>query len=304
MSHEPQHVPLVEEPDDEHNHNNSNTTNNSNNNDNNTTTAAVTNTNVFQLTVKTLTGQQFPVDLPLNNNNTPTNNNLKVIDVKQHIATTQDIPVNFQRLIFRGQELKDDEYIARYNIESGVVLHLVLRRENVQAQTVAVQPAHAQGNNEGVMAGGLGLFGMPVPAAVDGLDYMRITEAQRLGAAVKVFTFIDGVFLLIFALAYYPLFIGWLLCVCGYYGAHHYRWKFLILYMLYIILNVAVRLYWMTSADSASVGLISGLSIIVECFIFNIVFRFLRTLRAMSPAEREYLVARNRAGMMQGDAFV
>lgn len=47
--------------------------------------------------------------------------------MKQKIEQQEDIPSEQQRLIFGGRQLEDDKTIAHYGIDTGAIVHLVLR---------------------------------------------------------------------------------------------------------------------------------------------------------------------------------
>jgi len=52
---------------------------------------------------------------------------MKVEDIKQKICDKEDIPIDQQRMIYRGYQLSDDETLGRYKIGKESTLHLVLR---------------------------------------------------------------------------------------------------------------------------------------------------------------------------------
>ncbi|KAM0864497.1 hypothetical protein ACQ4PT_043882 [Festuca glaucescens] len=51
-----------------------------------------------------------------------------VLNLKEKIVDVAGIPVDQQRLIFRGRVLKDDHLLSEYHLEDGYTLHLVARR--------------------------------------------------------------------------------------------------------------------------------------------------------------------------------
>ncbi|KAM0833700.1 hypothetical protein ACQ4PT_064102 [Festuca glaucescens] len=74
-----------------------------------------------------------------------------VLNLKEKIVDVAGIPVDQQRLIFRGRVLKDDHLLSEYHLEDGYTLHLVARRaaegqpssgtseENLQANVNVVE---------------------------------------------------------------------------------------------------------------------------------------------------------------------
>lgn len=58
---------------------------------------------------------------------------LPVPALKEQIATTIGVPLEQQRLIYRGKVLKDDQFLSDHSVEDGDTLHLVARPQ-VQSQ--------------------------------------------------------------------------------------------------------------------------------------------------------------------------
>lgn len=67
--------------------------------------------------VKTLTGKEVSFDIEPDNN---------IKDIKEKVSKLEGIPVEQQRLIFAGKQLKDDSMLSHYKIEPGSVLHMIL----------------------------------------------------------------------------------------------------------------------------------------------------------------------------------
>ncbi|PIA39642.1 hypothetical protein AQUCO_02600238v1 [Aquilegia coerulea] len=63
--------------------------------------------------------------------------NMSVPSLKEKVASASGVPVEQQRLIFRGKVLKDDQLLSEYHVEDGDTLHLVVR-QLVQSQTPSV----------------------------------------------------------------------------------------------------------------------------------------------------------------------
>ncbi|GJZ68170.1 ubiquitin-like domain-containing protein CIP73 isoform X3 [Tanacetum coccineum] len=97
----------------------------------------------LEINVKTLDSQlhNFEVD-----------KNMLVSVFKEKIASEVDLPVEQQRLIFRGKVLKDEDHLSEYHVENGHTLHLVARQPS-EFQSSAGSPnadATARSNNTGL----------------------------------------------------------------------------------------------------------------------------------------------------------
>lgn len=79
----------------------------------------------FEINVKTLESQIYSFRV---------NKNMPVPSLKQKVASATGVPVEQQRLIFRGRVLKDDHLLSEYHVEDGHTLHLVVR-PTAQLQT-------------------------------------------------------------------------------------------------------------------------------------------------------------------------
>ncbi|KAF0908197.1 hypothetical protein E2562_023822 [Oryza meyeriana var. granulata] len=60
--------------------------------------------------------------------------NVPVLVLKEKIVEAAGVPVDQQRLIFRGRVLKDDHLLSEYHLEDGYTLHLVARRAAAEGQ--------------------------------------------------------------------------------------------------------------------------------------------------------------------------
>ncbi|XP_062190943.1 ubiquitin-like domain-containing protein CIP73 isoform X2 [Phragmites australis] len=67
--------------------------------------------------------------------------NVSVSVLKEKIVDATGVPLDQQRLIFRGRVLKDDHLLSEYHLEDGYTLHLVARR--------AAEAQHSSGTSEG-----------------------------------------------------------------------------------------------------------------------------------------------------------
>ena len=93
-----------------------------------------------ELYIKTLTGRTVTV---------PVWTDMGIVEVKEELERTLDIPVAHQRLIMSGKELVDSATIANYNIRRGHTIHLVLRLPGpaADADTDAAPAASASSNS-------------------------------------------------------------------------------------------------------------------------------------------------------------
>ncbi|XP_049390914.1 ubiquitin-like domain-containing protein CIP73 isoform X1 [Solanum stenotomum] len=76
------------------------------------------------LNIKTLDSQTYTFNV---------DKNLQVSALKDKLASQIGVPVEQQRLIFRGKVLKDNHLLSEYHVENGDTLHLVLRQSQLQA---------------------------------------------------------------------------------------------------------------------------------------------------------------------------
>ncbi|XP_060199902.1 ubiquitin-like domain-containing protein CIP73 isoform X1 [Lycium barbarum] len=76
-----------------------------------------------ELNIKTLDSQTYTFNV---------DKNMQVTALKDKIASHIGVPVEQQRLIFRGKVLKDNHLLSEYHVENGDTLHLVLRQSQSQ----------------------------------------------------------------------------------------------------------------------------------------------------------------------------
>ncbi|XP_042384536.1 ubiquitin-like domain-containing protein CIP73 [Zingiber officinale] len=94
----------------------------------------------IQINVKSLDSQIYTFSL---NRDTP------IPSLKEKVASASGIPVEQQRLIFRGKVLKDDHLLSDYHLEDGHTLHLVARPVEAQTQSGTVSGGQSHNNDQG-----------------------------------------------------------------------------------------------------------------------------------------------------------
>ena len=72
----------------------------------------------MQIFVATLTGRSITIIVESSDT---------IKNVKVKVKDKDGVPTNEQRLIYGGHELKDDQTLEDYSIQSDATLHLVLR---------------------------------------------------------------------------------------------------------------------------------------------------------------------------------
>ena len=71
-----------------------------------------------QFQIKTLSGKTLCCSL---------DPNMTIAQVKEHIAQSEHVQVDQQRLVYQGKQLEDKETLGYYQVGDGACLHLILR---------------------------------------------------------------------------------------------------------------------------------------------------------------------------------
>jgi len=232
------------------------------------------------ISIRTLTGQIIPIQLPLD----PT---LTVGNLKQAIEQEKGIPVDHQRLIFRGAELQDGSTLISASIGHECAVHLLLRRVEPVETAPRTQVDYGTGGQAGMIPVAIPVHDNPPPILM--MPHDRLIQIYRLGRAVRLFAIIDGIFLLIFALSYWLLSIAIILPICGYYGAQQYRRCYIYLYMLYLVGNVGLRIYLITLTSVVVWMLIYIVGILIELYIMRIVYNFDQMIKDLTDEDKRQL---------------
>jgi hypothetical protein len=113
---------------------------------------------------------------------------------------------------------------------------------------------------------------------------------RQLSKAVKMFSIIDVIFLIVWTFSYWLLALGIVLTICGYFGAKKYRPNLVLLYLVYLLLSIALRSYWISQmTDNALFCVVIGVGIAIELYIMRIVWIFFSRIRNLTEAERNRL---------------
>jgi len=253
------------------------TTNNSSdkdNKDNQSTSSPTSSAPTWKISVRTLTGQNIPVEL-----DSP--DTALIADVKNRLENQMNVPASFMRLIFAGRELVDTNKVLSYGIKEGDAIHLVLRQNPPVPRATPEEAGAARGDYQA----------LPIPAPVGGGDNNRVLQSWQLGRAVKMFSIVDGIFLLLWAFSMWPLLFAVLLAICGFYGATHYKLRYVCLYVVYLLFSIGIRIYWMTTYQTFFLTLVLVLGVLIEFYILNITVKFIKVIRRLTPADRAELAA-------------
>ncbi|PNT75321.1 hypothetical protein BRADI_1g30247v3 [Brachypodium distachyon] len=118
--------------------------------------------------------------------------NETVLNLKEKIVDAAGIPVDQQRLIFRGRVLKDDHLLSEYHLEDGYTLHLVARRTAEGQHSSGTSEEGTHGNVNVAANGGmlgdmsrtvrdiLGSLGLEMPGGVvNGAFSVPLTTAPE-----------------------------------------------------------------------------------------------------------------------------
>ena len=135
---------------------------------------------MVELTVKSTSGTSFKAEVPADST---------VLAVKEAIADQSKIPAQNQRLVFKGQVLKDDKtLVGDYGFKSGSAVHVVRgvgpasstpSPAAAPAPARAAAPAPAPATPLGLGLGGFGLGGFGLGGMPGGLDFNAMQRQMQ-----------------------------------------------------------------------------------------------------------------------------
>lgn len=136
-----------------------------------------------------------------------------------------------------------------------------------------------------------------VPIAIAEVRQINIDEeraqhlirVKALSFWVRIFAFIDVIFLIFWAFYEWPFAIAALLALAGYSGARHYNFGLVLLYFFYLLAAIGMRIYWMIEEKQIAFRVITVLAIVVEVYIASLVLQLLRDISKLTPEDRAIL---------------
>ena len=248
--------------------------------------------------LRTLSGQVMPLTFP-------TLSGVTVLDIKRRAEEVHQIPVSFQRLIFSGRELVDNELATSYGMDDGSMLHLLLRQASVP-QPVADAASAVDANGQPIAApigeDGQAIFNgvaIPIqppadPYAASEEDTIRLTATMQLARIIKILALINFMWLVLLAGENPGLMACGVLALAGCWGAHSYNKHMIALYALYPVCSIALRIYIMTQAASTELIVLLSLGLLFDLYVLRAVGVFYRLLTQLSPSEKADLQMLNR----------
>lgn len=258
--------------------------------------------------VRTVTGMTFNFQVP--NDATFT-----VFGLKEMIANQTGVSPADQRIIFSGRELDDLTTLQAAGVRDGFTLHVVLRLSaQPPAAAAAVNPNYQYAPPMGVPAGGGGgggwggpanqaPLGAPmgyanpdqvavgIPVGQDGPAMPILSDEMMkifaMARTVRMFALIDAAVLIIWTIAVPLLSIGVIMTIAGYCGARQYNPCYIGVYIAYLILSIAFRI-WLVAVSGGNVVLILlvAASLIIQLYILGLVWRFFKEIRQLPEADR------------------
>ncbi|ETO28672.1 Ubiquitin family protein [Reticulomyxa filosa] len=270
-----------------------------------TSTDETTDGSVVGITVsiKQLDGTTFNVEI---------RSNATVGDLKQAIERARSIAPERQRLIYRAQELKNDTTaLTDYGVVDQSTLHMVIRpltsvppnnyNANPNPEAVIHVPQDSVGGyddinpymydhaNEGMDGRGIHQNGHDV----------NVLQMVKLCRFVRIFAIMDFIFLVLFGLTLsFVFFLMAALALAGYYGAKMLRRSYLAAYMVCLVLEIALRAFFIYWYGQSTVSVILFiLMIFIELFVLKCVIQLFKAIPYFDAQQRDHILVLNRVGL-------
>ena len=135
--------------------------------------------------------------------------------------------------------------------------------------------------------------------AMDPEAMIDVMSVVRLCRFVRIFALIDAVFLLIYGLQAFYFIILAVLAIAGYWGSKNLDRKYLFMYELCLLLEIAVRCYMIYLDQTNIINIILlVLMILIDLFVARCVYKLYRAIPLLSPEQRDRILILNRVGLI------
>jgi len=219
-----------------------------------------------------------------------------ILGLKLMISQCRNLPIERQRLIFRAQELRNNEFsLLQYGITDGSIVHIVIRPvANVDIppvnHNVVVNMPYQNPDDEGAAH----QINVPMNAMVDNIDIFYWVRICRF---IKIMALIDCMFLFLLGFSYFPVFFLCLLSITGYVGAKYLKRGYLLAYMICIMLDVGLRIYFIYVWQNNSYDIVFlAIMMIFDLWLFKCAVQLYRVIPLLSMEAKNRIIICNRVG--------
>lgn len=270
------------------NHNNSNEVAiDINHNDN----SDMANSNAITLSFRTLTGQLLPLVVHDYSDCT-------VSDIKQLMELQHHIPASYQRYIFSGRELIDNESMISYNIQNNSIIHILLKQNDTPPQSNTNRSSNINdgsvlnNNQQPPPVGAPVAYPVPVPIQANNhlshaSHWYQLTFSY--GRLVKIFAIVDMLSMLIYSFYFWPFAIGIPFCLLGYIGVQRINNKLVYSYVIWLIAVIGIFMYYMIQYFSTVAIIFLVITCIIQLYIIYLITRYILYANMLSDAEKQEL---------------
>eukprot|EP01083_Nonionella_stella_P198664 729223_1 len=232
----------------------------------------------MKLNVKQLSGESFFVDVECTDS---------VLTLKSKIEEITNISCTQQRLIFSARELIDNATLMEYSsLTDGKTIHLVIRR-------------NVNNHNAGDIESGETLR-QPLAQPIDhnmtdnlnndeGIPFIDVMELSRSCRLIKIFALIDCALMIVFAIYNQFFLIGIPLALCGFIGAKRLQRIPLFIYLVFILLSIAFRVFLAYTYFSWLMVALSVVSVLLELYVFKQTIYVFRKIPLLSAHDLRML---------------